>query len=111
MKFQIDWSHPVIAEQDVLWIQPTDLSDFYFDASDLDKGNIFFVLLVSFNHYRFENKKVAAAHLCFLMAYYLFILHTPPGSYELATHYIAEAVLMNPLDEYKEWQTLIEKGN
>lgn len=111
MKFQINWENPIIAKANILQIQPSDLDDFYISASDLDKGNIFFVLLVSFNHYREENCKAEAAHLSFLMAYYLFVTHTPPGSYDLARYYIAEALQLNPLDEYKEWQALIENGN
>lgn len=52
-----------------------------------------------------------AAHASFLIAYYLFILLTPPGSAQLALHYINQAITLNPLPLYSEWLALIEKGN
>lgn len=111
MKLKIDWADPVIKAKTVMKIQPSDLDSFYIGASDFDKSNLFFVLLASFHHYADRENRIEAAHLSFLMAYYLFITLTPPGSCELAMHYIKQAVSLNALDEYKEWIPLIEKGN
>lgn len=111
MKLQIDFGEPIIKEENVLQIQPPDLDAFYATASDFDKSNIFFVLLTSFHHYLDKGEQENSAHLSFLMAYYLFITLTPPGSCELAMHYINQAISLNPLETYKEWIPLIEKGN
>ncbi|HHX60684.1 MAG TPA: hypothetical protein GX707_08220 [Epulopiscium sp.] len=111
MVLKINWKEPVIKESGVMRIQPSDLDDFYIGADNFDKTNLYFVLLTSFHHYLDKGDQEKAAHLSFLMAYYLFITLTPPGSWELAMHYIKQAILLNPLKQYKEWHPLIEKGN
>lgn len=111
MKIEIDWGEPIIQEKAVMQIQPSDLDAFYATASDFDKSNLFFVLLTSLHHYLDKSEQEKAAHLSFLIAYYLFITLTPPGSCELAMYYINQAVSLNPLEIYKEWIPLIEKGN
>lgn len=111
MQITIDWANPVITEQEVLQIQTSDLDDFYVQASDFEKSNLFFVLLASFHDYHEKGDTERAAYLCFLIAYYLFVPFTPPGSAALAMHYINEAIRLNPLDLYQTWKLLIEKGN
>ena len=111
MKLKINWSAPVLDEDVVLKIAPNDLDDFYFSASDLDKGNLYFVLLTSFLHYEEREDKGKAAHLCFLIANYLFVAYTPPGSAQLALYYIRKAIELDPLPEYRQWLTLIRQGN
>ncbi len=111
LKLQIDWERPIFQENIILQIAPSDLDDFYVAASGLDKANLFFVLLTSFQHYLERKERERAAHLSFLMAYYLFNALTPPGSYELSKHYIKQAVSLNPIELYTEWLSLIEKGN
>lgn len=44
MKLTINWQNPVIVPEEVLRIQPTDLDNFYFGASDPDKTNLFFCI-------------------------------------------------------------------
>lgn len=107
----LNWGNPIIKEADVLSITTDDLCAVYESASDLNKGNLFFVLLASFFDYTEQEKQEAAAHLSFLIAFYLFMIHTPPGSQALAMHYIKQAVALNPADQYKAWVSLIEKGN
>ena len=111
MKLTIDFSEPVFVQQDVLQIRPTDLNDFYAGASDFDKNNIFFMLLTSLHHYEDAGDSLRAAHLSFLAAYYLFIALTPPGSCQLALHYIKKAIDLHDTPEYRQWLALMEKGN
>lgn len=111
MILEIDWEELVIRESDVLQIQLQDLDDFYVSAADFDKLNLYFILLTSFHHYIGKAEREKAAHLSFLIAYYLFTALTPPGSCELAMYYIKTAFSLNPLDIYKDWLALIEKGN
>lgn len=108
---KIDFGEPIIAASDVMSLMPTDLNDFYAEASDLDKSNLFFVLLASAQYYEDKKDKEKAAHLYFLTAFYLFVPLTPPGSCMLALHYIKKALVLNPLPEYQEWFGLIQKGN
>ena len=111
MQLRIDFGDPIIPKEDVLKLQPADLNDFYADASDFDKGNLFFVLLTSLHFYEEQGLKLLAAHLNYLAAYYLFVTLTPPGSCHLALYYIKKALELNPLPEYEEWLNLIKKGN
>lgn len=111
MKIKIDFGEPIIAESTVMDIVPTDLDDFYVTASVHDKTNLFFVLLTSAHFYEDKNDREKAAHLYYLMAYYLFLPLTPPGSCLLALHYINKALELNPLQEYQKWLGLIQKGN
>lgn len=111
MELGIDWGRPVIPAEEVGKIQPRDLDDFYFRASDLDKSNLFFLLLNSLHHYEAEGDGKRAARLSFLAACYLFIALTPVGSWDLARYYIAKAVALDREPEYLTWQALIEKGN
>lgn len=111
MQLSIDFANPVIAPEDVLEIQPSDLDDFYVTATDLDKANLFFMLLTSLYHYEACRDDRRAAHLSFLAANYLFVALTPPSSWPLAMHYMKKAVKLYPCAEYEEWLALMEKGN
>lgn len=111
MVIVIDFEKPIIESNIVLEIVPKDLDDFYKTSSDFDKSNLFFVLLNSLHFYEGNGNTRKAAHLCFLIAYYLFVSLTPPGSCDLALHYINKAILLNPISEYNKWLELIKKGN
>ena len=77
----------------------------------MNKLNLFFVLEASLHRFQSDNNTKAAAHCAFLMAYYLFILSTPPASFELAEYYIDKALEWNELPEYQKWKKLIDEGN
>jgi len=111
MKIQIDFGEPIFPAAIAQQISPNDLNDFYCTASDFDKSNIFFILLTSLHHYEDLQQNKLAAHLSYLIACYLFITLTPPGSANLALHYINKALSLHPCYEYMDWQELIKKGN
>lgn len=68
-------------------------------------------MLNSLHAYEAERDPIRAAHLSFLIANYLFIALTPPGSYDLALHYMKKAIRLNPTEAYSHWLTLMENGN
>lgn len=107
MDIKINWNNPILP--DVLSVTTADLDDFYASASEPDRVNLFFLLLTTFH--TGSRVPVEAAHLCFLIAYYLFVPLTPPGAQPLALHYIRRAMELNPGDEYQTWLTLMEKEN
>ena len=111
IKMRIKFDEPIIGKDNVLEIGSKDLDDFYVSASDTDRMNLFFILLTSLHYYEENGDAVRAAHLCFLAAYYVFTPLTPPGSECLALHYMNKAVSLNPIPEYKEWLSIMEKGN
>ncbi len=108
---RIKFDEPIIGKDNVLEIGSKDLDDFYVSASDTDRMNLFFILLTSLHYYEGNGDAVRAAHLSFLMAYYVFAPLTPPGSECLALYYMNKAVSLNPIPEYKEWLSIMEKGN
>ena len=107
----IDWENPLICAEKALDIRCSDLDDFYAGASDADRMNLFFVLLCSLHRCIEDNWQAEAAHLSFLIAYYLFVPLTPPASQELAAYYIRQAISINPCEEYSRWLALIDQGN
>ena len=111
MDIQLDWGNPLLPESDVLRIETTDLEDFYASASDLNKANLYFVLLNALHHYKSEGKGEVSAHLSFLIAYYLFMCFLPPASGNLAMHYIEQAIALYPTEQYEQWREHIREGN
>ena len=108
---RINFDKPIIEKECVLETVTGDLDNFYAAASDIDRINLFFILLASLHYYEEKGDTVRTAHLSFLMAYYVFALLTPPGSECLALYYMNKAVSLNPTPEYKEWLSIMEKGN
>ncbi|MCM1500852.1 MAG: hypothetical protein NC124_20535 [Clostridium sp.] len=108
---KIDFDEPIIGKDHVMEIGSGDLDDFYVCASATDRSNFFFVLLASLHYYEENGDTVRAAHLSFLVAYYVFTPLPPPGSHCLALHYMNKAISLYPLPEYKEWLVVMEKGN
>lgn len=105
-----NWSAPVLGKQDVLAIQPADLDRFYAGAREEDRTNLFFLLLASLHHYLDKWEQEVAAHLSFLLAYYLFTALMPPGFGPLALHYLRQAIYLYPRESYREWLCLMEEG-
>ena len=109
MKIRVDFGDPLISQEELKDLTATDLNDFYATASDPDKTNLFFVLLNSMHHYEAAGRMEETAYLCFLLAYYLFVPLTPPGSAPLAQYYLQKAILLDERPEYLRWRELMEK--
>ena len=108
---RISWDRPFFDPQQALDIGIADLDAFYAETPEAERANLFFVLLHSLNRCMETGEKEGAAHLSFLIAYYLFTTLTPPGSQELALHYIRQATEINPCRKYMKLLELIQKGN
>lgn len=111
MKLTIKWENPILSDIDILEIQESDLDDFYVNAPDVDKANLFFVFLATAQYYLDGGKNEEAAHLNYLIAHYLFTALTPPASDVLAKYYIKQAITLNPRPQYLEEAAFIENGN
>ena len=111
MRLSIDFGQPILPEQVIRELTPDDLNDFYCQAGEVDQLNLFFVLLASLHGGPAQRTAETSAHLNFLIAYYLFVPLTPPGSQELALHYIRKAIALAPKPEYLDWQLWMERGN
>lgn len=111
MKLAIKWENPILSDVDIMEIQESDLDNFYANASDTDKTNLFFMLLATAQYSLDIGYKKEAAHLNYLIAYYLFTALTPQVFDILAKHYIKSAIDLNPLPRYMEEAAFIENGN
>ena len=111
MKISIDFEHPFFDEGTVMELKSADLDGFYQRENAVNRMNLFFVLEASLHRLQRENRMKAAARCAFLMAYYLFIPLMPPASVELAEFYIDRALEWDETPEYREWKSLIDKGN
>ncbi len=111
MKIEIDWGHPYFDEGTIAALALTDLDEFYADASEVDRLDLFFVLEASLHRAQSGQNRQVAARCAFLMAYYLFVPLTPPASFELAEFYIDRALEWDETPEYRQWKTIIDQGN
>ena len=87
------------------------IDDLYVASNDMGRLNIFFNLHYMYTRSRNVGKKEIAAHICFVISYYLFVLLTPPHSEEIALQYANEAVDLDNRKKYTEWISFIKKGN
>lgn len=104
------FGHPILSQEEAESLHPCNLNDLCTPIKELDEIN-FFMLLTSYHHHLDRGRRELAAHLAFLMSYDLFMPITPPGSCPLALHYIQRAIDLNPLEDYLEWERLIQQGN
>ena len=105
------FGHPILSQEEAESLHPCNLNDLCTSTEELDEINFFFMLLASYHHHLGRGRRELAAHLAFLMAYDLFILITPLSSCPLSLHYIRQAIALNPLEDYLEWERLIQQGN
>lgn len=108
---KIDFGEPIICKEKVLEITTQALDTFYTSSNEVDQLNLFFMLLASLHYHIDQSNNAEAAHLSFLIAYYLFVPLTPPGSYPLAMHYIEKAISLHDTPYYNQWYDFIKKGN
>ncbi len=105
------FGHPILSQEEAESLHPRNLNDLCTSTEELDEINFFFMLLASYHHHLGRGRRELAAHLAFLMAYDLFILITLLSSCPLSLHYIRQAIALNPLEDYLEWERLIQQGN
>ena len=111
MEIKIDFGHPYFDEETIFKLTLNDLNDFYANANEVNRLNLFFVLEASLHKFQDRSRTKEVARCAFLMAYYLFIPLTPPASFELAEFYINKALELDETPEYRQWKEAIDKGN
>ena len=111
MKITIDFGHPYFDAETIRRLTLDDLNDFYAEAGEVDRLNLFFVLEASLHRLQAGKDGKSSARCAFLMAYYLFIALTPPASFELAEFYIDRALEWDETPEYRHWKEAIAEGN
>ena len=109
MKLQVNWDEAFVQQQDILRIRTQDLDAFYAASDDVQRTGLFFVLLNSLHMCLAQEQRRQAAHLSFLMAYYVFVPLAPPGADALARHYMEQAMQLYPSEEYAEWIPLMRE--
>lgn len=107
----INFENPVISEENILQITTSEIDNLYSILTETDQFNLFFVLLTTMDEYEKKDKIEAAAHVAYLLSYYLFVALTPPGSEQLALRYAEKAIEMNPVAIHKNWKKIVINGN
>lgn len=112
MKIRITFERPYFEEETILALTSHDLDDFYVEANEVDRLNLFFVLETSLHRFQRENRRKAAGTLApFSWRIICSVPLTPPASSELARFYIDQALAWEDTPEYRQWKKLIEEGN
>ncbi len=100
-----------IPSEEVMKLDERILDDLYATSSTTEKCNIFFHLQNEY-YYLLNGKDYKnAAHICYLISYYLFTALTPPHSETLAREYALTAIKLDDLPMYREWLSEVEMGN
>lgn len=87
------------------------LSDLYTQSNEVEGLNIYFHLQYNYYSLLKNNHFKEAAHICYLMSYYLFVPLTPPHSESLALEFATKAEELNPNEKYVQWIEYVLKGN
>ncbi len=111
MNLYIDFNYSFISENQVLNVSTYDVDCFYSSSTEIERLNFFFVLLNTFHLLSKKSDNEKAAHISYLISYYLFTALTPPGSESLALYYGECSISLSPLTKYKEWLLVVKNGN
>lgn len=69
------------------------------------------MLLTTYFQQLEKQNLIHAAHLCYLMSYYIFMMLVPPGSEDIALYYAKQAYRLHPCEKYLSWVPYVEEGN
>lgn len=97
--------------KEVMELNEKILDDLYATSSETEKFNVFFHLQNEYYYLLNKKEYKKAAHICYLISYYLFIALTPPHSESLAREYALAAIKLDDLPMYREWLNEVEMGN
>lgn len=111
MIIEIDFSRPYINEKTAESLTVDDLYDSYEKYTETDQANLYFVMLNSAIYFEKNEKNTTAAHMYYLIAYYLFDMLTPPASCDLACLYAEKAVHLDRCMEYEAEYRRMLQGN
>lgn len=101
----------VISEEVVIQLSEDDLDTIYADGNSVDRFNAYFHLENELLYLMEQKNYSAAAHVCYLISYYLFTALTPPHSDTLALAYANKALELSPTDKYQNWLKEVKRGN
>lgn len=101
----------VIPEEMIMELSEDDLDTIYADGNSEDRFNAYFHLENELNYLMEQKRYSMAAHVCYLISYYLFTALTPPHSESLALAYAKKALDLFPTDQYRKWIEEVKRGN
>ncbi len=107
--FRYESTHIPIDE--VLKIDERILIDLYVKSDVTDQFNVFFHLQNEYFYLINNKRNKEAAHVCYLISYYLFMPLTPPNSAELAEEFAKIAISLDNSPKYLEWLDEVKRGN
>lgn len=87
----------------VLQINKDMIDDFCAHSTETDRFHALFNLQKEYMSLQSKHKKAAAAHISYLISYYLSIATTLPRAEDLRHYYANAAVDLNPCELYRDW--------
>ncbi len=100
-----------VPEEYMMQMKENDLDILYADGDVTERFNVYFHLQNELIFLLGRENDRAAAHVCYLISYYLFVALTPPHSEILAMAYAKKAFELYPMEQYQEWMEEVRKGN
>lgn len=91
----------------VLQINKDMLDDFCAHSTETEQFHALFNLQKEYMALQSKGKQVAAAHLGYMISYYLSVVTTLPRAEELMLYYATAAVEMDPRQEYMNWLNIV----
>lgn len=110
-QYFFEYESSYIPAEEVMQITETMLDDFYLKANDTEQFNVFFHLQNELFYLLNKGLNKEAAHISYLISYYLFVVLTPPHSEILAQEFAKEAIKMDNCPKYLEWLDEVKAGN
>lgn len=111
MKQYFRYESTYIPNDEVLKIDERMLDDLYSTSNEIEKFNVFFHLQNEYFYLLNNGKHKEAAHICYLISYYLFTALTPPHSETLAQEFAITAMKLDNSPKYLEWLSEVKNGN
>lgn len=111
MEQYFSYESTYIPSDEVLKIDERILDDLYSTSNSTEKFNVFFHLQNEYFYLLNNKKNKEAAHVCYLISYYLFTALTPPHSETLAEEFAKTAIRLDNSLKYSEWLNEVKNGN
>lgn len=90
-------------DETILQINKDMLDDFCAHSTEMERFHALFNLQKEYMVLQSKGKQVAAAHLGYMISYYLSVATTLPQAEELKLYYATAAVELDPTVEHLAW--------
>lgn len=105
-----EYSGGFIPKESIHELTAEKLVDIYVEHDEIFKSNMFTHLLNEYYYLLNKNCNKEAAHVCYLISYYFYLLNSVPHCYELAAVFAQKAIECCEELFYSEWFEKLKEG-